>query len=365
MNYCSKCGEKLVDGAKFCQKCGASVHEEVYKDKTKRQQEYEGKIYKCPNCGEVLRSFVRNCPACGFELRGSKTTSAVREFAIKLEAIEARREYEKPKGIFSASQDQVNICKTDEQKINLIQNFSIPNTKEDMLEFMILATSNINTKSYDYTNLSITKGEKAITNAWNSKIKQVYEKAKRSYGDAADFAEIQELYDNSNLEIKKAKKTGIIKWGLMLGWIPILIIIIFLVLAIKAPGAEKKEVARMESIYKEAQTALEKDEYKKALLNAEGLVYSPSITNKDTEELKRQWDIKRELLVDEILQEAEKNGINLEYTPPQDDTTLDDTSSKGGFIQGIKDGVQPGIDASKENIDEFNKIMNGKDEKEK
>lgn len=100
MNYCSKCGEKLVDGAKFCQKCGASVHEEVYKDKTKRQQEYEGKIYKCPNCGEVLRSFVRNCPACGFELRGSKTTSAVREFAIKLEAIEARREYEKPKGIF-------------------------------------------------------------------------------------------------------------------------------------------------------------------------------------------------------------------------------------------------------------------------
>ena len=89
------------------------------------------------------------------------------------------------------------------------------------------------------------------------------------------------------------------------------------------------------------------------------------ITNKDTKELKRQWDIKRELLVDEILQEAEKNGIKLEYTPPQDDTTLDDTSSKGGFIQGIKDGVQTGIDASKENIDEFNKIMNGKDEKEK
>lgn len=364
MNYCSKCGEKLVDGAKFCQKCGTPVHDGFYKDSEERQKVYEGKIYKCPNCGEVLKSFARNCPACGFELRGTKATSAVREFALKLEAIEARREYEKPKGIFSASQNQMNISKTDEQKINLIQNFSVPNTREDMLEFMILATSNINTKSYDSANSSITKGEKAITDAWNSKIKQVYEKAKRSYGDAADFAEIQELYDKSNFEIKKAKKTGIIKWGLMFGWIPILSIIVFSVLGIKAPGAEKKEIARMESIYKEAQTALENDEYKRALLNAEGLVYSPNITNGNTEELKRQWDIKRELLVDEILEEAEKNGIDLEYTP-QDDTTSDDTSAKGGFIQGIKDGAQPGIDAAKENIDEFNKIMNGEDEKEK
>ena len=42
------------------------------------------KIYnlKCPNCGETLRSFVRNCPSCGFELRGVRATSAIREFAV-------------------------------------------------------------------------------------------------------------------------------------------------------------------------------------------------------------------------------------------------------------------------------------------
>ena len=324
MSYCLKCGAKIVEGAKYCQKCGTAVHEDVYANEAKRQQEYVGKIYKCPNCGEVLNSFVINCPSCGFELRGAKATGAVREFALKLEAIEAKREYEKPKGIFSAAQNQINISKTDEQKINLIQNFSVPNTKEDMLEFMILATSNINTRSYDSTNTNITKGEKAITDAWNSKIRQVYEKAKRSYGDAADFETIQELYDKCNLEIKNAKKKGILKWGLMFGWIPILFIVAFTILGIKAPGAEKKEIARMESIYEEAQTALENNEYRKALLNAEDLVYSPSITNGNTDELKRQWDIKRELLVDEILEEAEKNGVKLEYTSPQDDETVDE-----------------------------------------
>ena len=362
MSYCLKCGTKLVDGAKFCQKCGTAVNEDVYTNEAKRQQEYVGKIYKCPNCGEVLKSFVRNCPSCGFELRGAKATSAVREFALKLEAIEARREYEKPKGFFSAAQNQINISKTDEQKINLIQNFSVPNTKEDMLEFMILATSNINTKSYDFSNSSISKGEKAITDAWNSKIRQVYEKAKKSYGDAADFETIQELYDKCNLEIKNAKKKGILKYGLMVGWVPVFFIVVFTILGIKAPGAEKKEVARLEGIYEEAQTALNNNEYKKALLNAEGLVFNPSITNGNTDELKRQWDIKRELLVDEILEEAEKNGVELEYTPPQEDETSEKTSSRGGFVQGVIDGAKPGIDAAKENIDEFNRIMNGENE---
>lgn len=40
--------------------------------------------------GKVLRSFEINCPACGHGLRSEKASSAVKEFALKLEAIEAR-----------------------------------------------------------------------------------------------------------------------------------------------------------------------------------------------------------------------------------------------------------------------------------
>ena len=74
-------------------------------------------------------------------MRSIQSFSAVKEFASKIEEIEASREEEKPIGLFST---RSLISKTDEQKINLIKSFSVPNSKEDMLEFMILATSCIN-----------------------------------------------------------------------------------------------------------------------------------------------------------------------------------------------------------------------------
>ena len=67
MAYCKNCGAVLVDGAKFCQKCGTKVDAAAPNSST-RQQEYAGTMYKCPRCGEVLESFVSNCPACGLEL---------------------------------------------------------------------------------------------------------------------------------------------------------------------------------------------------------------------------------------------------------------------------------------------------------
>ncbi len=307
MDFCSNCGVRLVEGARFCQKCGTAVKNSNEGFSGQKRQEFAGKIYKCPNCGETLNSFVRNCPTCGIELRKPVSTSAVREFALKLEAIESRREYEKPRGFFSRAADSERISKTDEQKISLIQNFSIPNTKEDMLEFMILATSNVNIRSYDsYENEKTTKSEKALNDAWMAKIKQVYEKAKHSYGDERDFLQIESLYRNCIAEINKAKKKGVIKWIALVAWIPIIFIVIALTSSIGGPGAQKKEVARLESIEQVAVEALENGEYKKALLNAEALIYKPSIKNGNTDEIRRQWDIKRELLIDEIIEKAEK-----------------------------------------------------------
>ena len=186
MTFCNKCSSKVVDRAKFCQKCGAAINGAPSNHESQRQQEYAGKSYKCPNCGEVLKSFVTNCPSCGFELRGTKATRSVREFALKLEAIEAQREYEKPSGIFKNT-TILEISKTDQQKINLIQNFSVPKTKEDILEFMILATSNIRVDTSSISTV-VTASDKAISEAWNSKIKQAYTKAKYTYKGNPDSA---------------------------------------------------------------------------------------------------------------------------------------------------------------------------------
>ncbi len=253
-----------------------------------RQQEFVGKIYKCPNCGEVLKSFEINCPACGFELRGARASSAVKEFALKLEAIESRREYEKPRGIFAVLEASQRISKTDEQKISLIKSFPVPNSKEDMLEFMILAVSSMNMRAYDSAN-TISKSEKEVNVAWFSKVQQVYDKAQRSYSTDSTFIEIKGLYDRCNSNIQKSKKKGIIKWVLLFGWVPLMLVCEIIYFGISFQKDNAKEEIRLEAIVADVETALEQNDYKLALRNAESMKYKGHDSERE-----RWWGIKKE-----------------------------------------------------------------------
>ena len=121
--FCPYCGTKLDEGARFCKNCGeaicgdaqeahrTSIEQAYTGNPTERKTVYEGYIHKCPNCGEVLKAFEMNCPACGYELRDTKASGAVREFELKLEAIESKREYEKPRGLFAVAEAQQRISK--------------------------------------------------------------------------------------------------------------------------------------------------------------------------------------------------------------------------------------------------------------
>lgn len=351
MPFCTNCGQKILEKAKFCARCGVPTENNAYNEGPKRKLVYDGEIHKCPHCGEVLKSFELNCPACGYELRGVHASSAVKEFALKLETIESNREYEKPRGLFAMVEAQRRISKTDEQKISLIKSFSIPNTKEDMLEFMILATSSMNMRTYDSTNTSASKSEKEINAAWFSKVQQVYEKAKRTYSTDNTFMEIKALYDSCNEEIKKSKKKGIIKWGLMLGWIPIGLVALIVLNFVEEP----KEIKRLEAIVIEVQEALETGEYKLALNLADSIDYQ-----RFDVEMERKWDVEREYWVEKVLEEAAENGVDLEYIPTPDidktnNALSDNKGNDSGFVEGFQEGVQSGFDAAQENLDEFNR----------
>ncbi|MBR5553121.1 MAG: zinc ribbon domain-containing protein [Clostridia bacterium] len=178
MAFCINCGQELADGAKFCANCGKAVNDSNSSEQ--RKTVYDGVIHKCPNCGERLDSFVTNCPACGYELRGTKATSCVNDLAQKLERSESI-----------------------EQKVDLIRNFYIPNTKEDIYEFFILATSNINAGGYD-------------VEAWYAKLEQAYQKAKLSFGKAPEFEYLSQLYSKAKKQQRANSLTRSIKKSKML-----------------------------------------------------------------------------------------------------------------------------------------------------
>lgn len=177
MPFCSNCGHEISADAKFCSNCGVLCGSEQSVDPQKRQQEYAGKIIKCPNCGELLSAFQAKCPSCGYEIREAKASTSVSEFAQKLES-----------------------AKTNDQQVKLIRSFPIPNTKEDIFEFMILASTNVDQDL-----------GKELSSAWKAKIEQACQKAQLILEDSKDLSQFQQMYNQICAKINRDTKMQTVK----------------------------------------------------------------------------------------------------------------------------------------------------------
>ena len=358
MLFCSNCGKEVAGGAKFCQHCGHTTSNPPRVDDTQRQQKYSGNIIKCPNCGEVLKSFVINCPACGLELRETKATNAVRELALKLEAIESRREYESTRSSLFRNNDE-KLSKTDEQKVSLIQSFAIPTTKEDIYEFLILTNSNINIKLYESSSRR-NSPQAAISDAWEAKYEQAYQKAQIVFQNDVELQSIQSLYEQTHKKIKKAKVKD---WKLMGIVFSILIVIFAILFGIVDPQQEKKDAARLEGIVAEIESAIESKEYELALSIAKTLEPISS-SNSET---KRQWSIKREYWIKKVIVTAEADGVILTYEPEESGEAEQDTTTNigltsgfiDGFVEGFSESMATHSDGISEQIDKIQGILSG------
>ena len=211
MSFCINCGHQLTDGAKFCAECGTAVCAST--GAMHRKTVFEGELHKCPQCGEVLNSFSVNCPTCGYELRGTKGASSVRELTMKLQQIQSTSVPTKMniESIFTQALSGGQLSTADEKKVELIKGFSIPNTKEDVMEFFILASSNIDIKlygmEYDSSQLQgkMAASQKAVSDAWLAKLEQAYQKAQLMWGGTPEFSNIQAIYDRKMREIRMRK----------------------------------------------------------------------------------------------------------------------------------------------------------------
>jgi hypothetical protein len=203
MPFCAECGHQLTENAKFCFQCGTKVKKSVDSQEEFRKTVYDGEIHKCPYCGEYMDAFEITCKTCGHEFRGKKGASSVYQLMEKLEEIEKLRPSQTLNFIDIVASHNI-VSETDKQKITIIKSFAIPNTKEDLLEFLLLAVSNINTQRYDdYSSLSAT--ERALSDAWEAKFNHAYEKALLVLVDHPEFHKIQNVYERNCSRIEVAK----------------------------------------------------------------------------------------------------------------------------------------------------------------
>jgi hypothetical protein len=181
--FCSKCGKQLREGSVFCDGCGVKIESDVIPEILEPGKNVkEGKIYKCPHCGEVLTYDALICPTCKNEIRGRKTASSVQEFS-----------------------ERISLENNQEKVIGLIKTFPIPNNREDIFEFMLLASSNFDAKYY-----STNKVSDSLASAWLSKIDQCYNKGKIMFTNKSDLYAIDKIYNEVHHKIKSANKTKMI-----------------------------------------------------------------------------------------------------------------------------------------------------------
>ena len=200
--YCKNCGEQIDDNSKFCNNCGT----QIVKEQNGKSQ-YVGEIKKCPYCGAQISAFQEKCDICGFELRNIETSNSVKRFKEEIVRIKQKIKTQE-KGIF-VKKNITNKNDIEEELVSFITSYPIPNTREDIIEFFILAKSNVN-------NIRLNEDKiNTIDGAWLTLFDKSYQKAEIVLSDK-ELDKFQEEYvgihNNIDRQIKKYKIKNAILW---------------------------------------------------------------------------------------------------------------------------------------------------------
>ncbi len=317
MPFCTKCGNKIEVGDVFCGVCGAVVpladiveekpEPKKGKPKPPREEptdETEGmpapeadvepelkkdKVKRCPACGEIVGEKDFTCSSCGFELRDS-TDGSIGELYRRLEEIENSRPAKK---INKGAADSA----IDNRKANAIQNFPIPNTKEDLIEFLVMADAN---SRWDDEN----GDSEPVSSAWRSKFNQAFNKAEMLFGNECDF----ERFRKAKAEGEgKAMRSKLLNFAGVIGFLAL--VVLMWVAFIQGEGGLDKglseENTRLQGVLSQVYESIDEGDYAQARKEISGLVYSKSTSNSDAKEAAERWEeIRKETL--ELINQKER-----------------------------------------------------------
>lgn len=279
MAYCTNCGKEIPSDSNFCAACGTENAEynsgksdetrksiifpkdDIAKDSTKREQEYVGTIIKCPACGEELSSFTAICPSCGHEMNSVKISPILLAFSEKIELydkeIASKTEINTgwktwgktarilwiianviSLGLLAVAMYGVSyivsfskhpkLSPVEKKKTALIENLSIPNEREAILEVLLFIKAKVSF-------LSSGKNDSCTAywlRIWGTKAEQIFDKAKILLGE--DAIAIQS-YSYIKQQIERSRKNTRFK---IVTTVIILILYFLVVLAIHPVGSE-------------------------------------------------------------------------------------------------------------------------------
>lgn len=139
-----------------------------------------GDVKKCPACGAMIQSFTTKCTECGYEFRNIGVNQGIERLFEMLNEVEAQSKEDATSLIGGMAQfygksfaSAFGGDKTTRRKKSIIQNFPIPTTKEDILDFLSLAVPNAKVSFW-----STDDSAKEMAPVWKAKCEQIIMKAK-------------------------------------------------------------------------------------------------------------------------------------------------------------------------------------------
>ena len=224
--FCQNCGNQLGDGAKFCSNCGTATGSVSGNSPSQRKEEYVGVVKKCPSCGSPMQSMDAVCTSCGHVFTKENTFDSIKEFASRIHELSTETLSKDDKErendgylttyflwallfciVLFCSQNffyllgvpvllaaillvMPPISAQEQQKIDHITLFPIPNEKESIIEFMVVTKSFIKDVNFISLFFSVeSKRTKRMNKVWKKKFQQASAKAKMLLKDDPDSME--------------------------------------------------------------------------------------------------------------------------------------------------------------------------------
>lgn len=208
-----------------------------------------GDVKKCPACGAIVQSYQGVCPECGYAFENIEANSSSRRFAEMLDKM--TKEEENKSALKKISQTYAGYFSgraMDTRIHAAIRNFPVPNTKADLMEFIIT----MKTKMSDNQSL--------YADAYRTKYKECIDKARMLFPHDKDLAPFLEEDKKMGWWKSKSQRTKIVIISLAI-WIVLLAIILPLI--DRLDSSTKSEVKSESS--KEITTALKTGDTQEAV----------------------------------------------------------------------------------------------------